>query len=116
MVHVPLMKLQHISDAVDSTFGLEEIGVFGEEASVDYPSTIVLSLEVRVREANEDLLETGFGEILAKMPHCVCSYNTDMIIFPRILDAIPSNLFRHKVNQFIPYLHSENQSPQKKRC
>ncbi len=113
MVHVPLMKLQHISDAVYSTLGLEEISVFGEETSVDYPSTIVFSLEVRVREANEDLLETGFGEILAKMPHCVCSYNTDMIIFPRILNAIPSNLLGHKVNQFIPYLHSKNQSPQK---
>ena len=65
MVHVPLVKLQHISDAVDSTLGLEEIGVFGEEASVDYPSAIVLGLEVRVREADEDLLETRLREILA---------------------------------------------------
>lgn len=110
---MPLVELEDISYAVDSSLGLEEVGVLGEEASVDDPSAIVFGLEVRVREANKDLLQTGLREILTEMPHCVGSYNTDMIIFPRILDAVPSNLFRHKVNQFIPNLHTENQSSQK---
>lgn len=46
-----------------------------------------------IRKANENFLKTTLREILAKMPHCVGSYNANMIVFPRILDAIASDFF-----------------------
>lgn len=66
---------------------------------------------MRIWEANKDLLQAGFREILAKMSHCISSYNANMIVFSRILNAITSNLLGNKVDQFIPDLHAKNHPP-----
>lgn len=56
VIHMPFVQLQHISDAVDPSVGFQQEGVLGEESGVDDPSSVVLGLEVRIREADEYLL------------------------------------------------------------
>lgn len=63
--HLPLVQLQHVCDAVDTSIRLQQKGVFREEPCVDDSASIVLGLEVWIWEADEYLLETSFREILA---------------------------------------------------
>lgn len=56
MVHMPFMQFQYISDTVDPSIGFQQESILREETSIDYPSSVILGLEVRVREANEYLL------------------------------------------------------------
>ena len=55
VLHVPIVQLLNIGDAVETTFRFQEVGVFAEEACVDDSSAEVFSFEMWVRKAHEYL-------------------------------------------------------------
>lgn len=55
VLHVPIVQLLNIGDAVETTFRLQKIGVFAEETCVDYSSAEVFSFEMWVRKAHKYL-------------------------------------------------------------
>lgn len=109
VVHMPFMKLQHISDAVNPSVGFQQKGILRQETGVDDPPSVILSLEVRIGEADEYLLQALFGEVLAKMPHGVGTHHSDIVEFPWILDAISSDLLSHEIHHFVSDFHSQDQ-------
>lgn len=56
MLHMPFMQFQYISYAIKSGSWLQQVSILTQVSSVDNTTTIVLSLEMRVRETHEDLL------------------------------------------------------------
>ena len=104
--HVPLMQLQHVCDTVDTAIRLQQKRIFRQEASVDDSASIVLGLEMRVREADEDFFKTSFGEVLTKMTHSIGTDHRNVIEFPWSLDAVCTDLLCYVVHQFVANLHS----------
>ena len=52
---MPLVQLLHVGDEVELRSGGQDVRVFGEEVVGDDSPPVVLCLEVRVGEANENL-------------------------------------------------------------
>eukprot|EP00981_Chlorochromonas_danica_P013181 scaffold5939_cov165-Ochromonas_danica.AAC.10 len=71
LLHVPLVELLHVSDSVQTAPGLYEIGVLGEQLGRHDASPVVLGLEVRVREADEELLQLTSLEVVRQVAHAV---------------------------------------------
>ena len=115
MFNMPLMQFKYICYAVYSSFRFEKIGILWEKTCVNNSPSVVFGLEVRVRETNEYYVQALLLEILAEMPHCICSYNSYMTVVVRLFCSHPSDLLSHKINQFIPNFHPQNQLLWEKR-
>ena len=107
MLHVPVVQLLHVCYAVQAALGFQQIGVFAEEAGVDYAPSKVLGFEVRVRKANKNLKQRALAEILRKMPHAVGSDDRDVVVLPWVLNAHPSDFLTNVVDELVADLQSE---------
>ena len=115
MFNMPLMQFKYICYAVYSSMGFEKIGILWEKTCVNNSSSIVFGLEVGIRETNEYYIQALFLEILAEMPHCVCSYHSNMTVVVRLFCSHPPYLLSHKINQLVSYFHPQNQLLREKR-
>jgi hypothetical protein len=56
MLFLPVVEVLHISDAINSALGFQEISVFREESSVNDTTSVVSFLEMRVCKTEEHFL------------------------------------------------------------
>jgi hypothetical protein len=109
VVEVPVVEFLHVSDAVDASVRLQQEGVLREEARADNPPLVFLGLEVRVGEADEDLLNAVLGKVVAKVLHAVRPYHADVVVLPRVKHPERPDLFRHVIDWLVPDLQTEDE-------
>ena len=66
LFHVPFMQLFHIGNAVEPGIRLHDVGILGEQPIGNDSTPMVLSLELRVGEAKEELVHTSTGTVLGE--------------------------------------------------
>ena len=115
VLYMPLMELKHVSYAVQSSLRFQQICIFRQKSCVDNSSTIVLGLEMWIREADEDDIQTFLREVLPKMPHGISPDNSNMTIILRLSGPHSFDLISHIIDQFIPNLHANDKFIRKQR-
>ena len=106
---VPLMQFLDVSDAVDLATLLQHICVLAEESVVDDASAVVLGLEVRVRKADEYLVQLTLPYVVSQVPHGVSAQYCQVITrWVTIYVSQRPDLLAHEVDNLVADLHSQD--------
>ena len=80
---MPIMQIFYIRDAINPTARLQQKSAFTQESKINYPLSFIFLFEVGVRETKEHFIYRREPEIIAHMPHGVCS--KDSYVITRLL-------------------------------
>mmetsp|Transcript_5850 Transcript_5850/g.11014 ORF Transcript_5850/g.11014 Transcript_5850/m.11014 type:complete len:283 (+) Transcript_5850:444-1292(+) len=98
LAHVPPVKLLHVRDEVQAAARwLEGVSVFRQKRVRDNAAPVVLHLEVRVGEAEEELAELPALEVVGEVAHRIGAQHGCVAVLPGFLhpqgfDAQPHEL------------------------
>ena len=67
MPNVPLVKLLNVGGNVQESVGLDAVEVLTEQVVRDDAAAVVLRLEVRVREEDEDFGQAGARDVVEEV-------------------------------------------------
>lgn len=90
MAAVPVVQILHVSDLVEVCAILQHIRVISQQLLCDDPPPVVDLLEVRVRKANENLVQLNrsieltyrmFAKVVVERFHRVRPYDRDIVAF-----------------------------------
>eukprot|EP00968_Pinguiococcus_pyrenoidosus_P018967 scaffold1963_cov242-Pinguiococcus_pyrenoidosus.AAC.10 len=110
LLHVPLVQIFDVRDRVESAVGSKEEGILVQQGFAHDPPAMILGLEVRIREAEEQAAHLALPEEVGQVAHRIAADDADVlvlhassILMPEGGDAQP-----HVLGDLGPDLHRQD--------